>query len=202
MMNTIFRSPVCFGVIFAWIIVPAHSLSAQQARASGYKLDKKVKLGGTGGWDYLEVDPATHRLFISRATHVIVVDPEQGKILGDIPNTQGVHGIALADEFNKGFTTNGKTADSTAFDLPRYRLSATSRPTRIPTRSSTIRFRSGSSPSTEMLTPPLPSTSRQPKRLEQFRSVAGRSSERPTTAGIFLSISRTRARWSNSTPRL
>ncbi len=91
--------------------------AAPQAGGSGYHLIKKVKLGGTGGWDYLEVDPATHRLFISRGTHVIVVDPEQGKIVGDIPDTQGVHGIALADEFNKGFTTNGKTADSTIFDL-------------------------------------------------------------------------------------
>jgi DNA-binding beta-propeller fold protein YncE len=78
---------------------------------------KKVKLGGTGGWDYLEVDPATHRLFISRGTHVVVVDPEQGKIVGDVPDTQGVHGIAIANEFNKGFTTNGRTADSTIFEL-------------------------------------------------------------------------------------
>ncbi len=89
----------------------------QSAGSSGYHLIKKVKLGGAGGWDYLEVDPATHRLFISRGTHVIVVDPEKGTIVGDIPDTQGVHGIALADEFNKGFTTNGKTGDSTIFDL-------------------------------------------------------------------------------------
>jgi DNA-binding beta-propeller fold protein YncE len=90
---------------------------SQSAGASGYHLAKKVRLGGTGGWDYLEVDPATHRLFISRGTHVIVVDPDQGKIIGDILDTQGVHGIALADEFNKGFTTNGRTSDSTMFDL-------------------------------------------------------------------------------------
>ena len=89
----------------------------QSVGSSGYHLIKKVKLGGAGGWDYLEVDPATHRLFISRGTHVIVVDPEKGTIVGDIPDTQGVHGIALADEFNKGFTTNGKTGDSTIFDL-------------------------------------------------------------------------------------
>lgn len=89
----------------------------QSTGASGYHLTKKVKLGGVGGWDYLEVDPATHRLFISRGTHVIVVDPAEGKIIGDIPDTQGVHGIALADEFAKGFTTNGRTADSTIFDL-------------------------------------------------------------------------------------
>jgi DNA-binding beta-propeller fold protein YncE len=90
---------------------------AQSTGPSGYHLIKRVQLGGSGGWDYLEVDPSTHRLFISRGTHVIVVDPEQGKMVGDIPDTQGVHGIALADEFNKGFTTNGRSADSTIFDL-------------------------------------------------------------------------------------
>src|SRR5271154_4283085 len=91
--------------------------AAQSSGSSGYHLVKKVELGGPGGWDYLEVDAATHRLFISRGTHVIVVAPDQGKIVGDFPDTQGVHGIALADEFNKGFTTNGRTADSTMFDL-------------------------------------------------------------------------------------
>jgi len=90
---------------------------SQSAGASGYHLAKKVKLGGTGGWDYLEVDPATHRLFISRGTHFIVVDPDQGKIIGDIPDTQGAHGVAIANEFNKGYTTNGRTSDSTMFDL-------------------------------------------------------------------------------------
>src|SRR6201996_9105515 len=90
---------------------------AQTVGASGYRLEKKVKLGGAGGWDYLEVDPSTHRLFISRATHVIVYDPAQDKVVGDIPDTQGVHGIALADEFNKGFTTNGRATTATMFDL-------------------------------------------------------------------------------------
>src|SRR5277367_6809570 len=100
------------------LIVPVLNTSPPPSvGGSGYHLVKKVNLGGAGGWDYFEVDPATHRLFISRSTHVIVVDPDQGKTIGDIPDTQGVHGIALADEFNKGFTTNGKTADSTIFDL-------------------------------------------------------------------------------------
>ena len=117
-VNAIFRPAVCFGVLLLGLFALAHPVSAQQsAGASGYHLANKVRLGGSGGWDYLEVDPATHRLFISRATHVIVVDPDPGKVVGDIPNTQGVHGIALADEFDKGFTTNGRTGDSTVFDL-------------------------------------------------------------------------------------
>jgi DNA-binding beta-propeller fold protein YncE len=106
-------------VLFLSSVFAVSHVSAGQKSAvgSGYHLIKKVKLGGTGGWDYLEVDPATHHLFISRGTHVIVVDPAQGKIVGDIPDTQGVHGVAIANEFNKGFTTNGRTSDSTIFDL-------------------------------------------------------------------------------------
>lgn len=107
-----------FLLLFSFLLPPVRSAdSPQTAGPSGYHLVKKVKLGGNGGWDYLEVDPATHRLFVSRGTHVIVVDPDQGKIVGDIPDTQGVHGIAIANDFNKGFTTNGRTSDSTMFDL-------------------------------------------------------------------------------------
>lgn len=112
------RCSVTLAVFCLALFTPSHLPAAPQSSgSSGYHLVKKVKLGGSGGWDYLEVDPATHRLFISRGTHVIVVDPEQGKIIGDIPDTKGVHGIAMADEFNRGYTTNGGTSDSTNFDL-------------------------------------------------------------------------------------
>src|SRR5271169_1519661 len=104
-----------FALVLCLLLTPAPS-APQASGSPGYHLVKKMKLGGTGGWDYLEVDPATHRLFISRGTHVIVVDPD-GKLLGDIPDTQGVHGVALADELNKGFTTNGRSSNSTIFDL-------------------------------------------------------------------------------------
>ncbi len=89
----------------------------QSAGASGYHLAKRVKLGGTGGWDYLEVDPATRHLFITRGTHVVVVDVDSEKILGDIQGIQGAHGIAIANEFNKGFITNGRSGEATMFDL-------------------------------------------------------------------------------------
>jgi YVTN family beta-propeller protein len=96
------------------------AVKAQESSAagkSGYHLIKKVKLGGEGGWDYLTVDPASHRLFISRGTHVMVVDADEGKAVGDIPGTQGVHGIALVADMNKGFTSNGKSNTSTVFDM-------------------------------------------------------------------------------------
>ena len=75
------------------------------------------KLGGAGGWDYLVVDTAGQRLFLSRGDHVDVVNTDSGKIVGTIPNTQGVHGIALAEGSNRGYTSNGRADSVTVFDL-------------------------------------------------------------------------------------
>src|SRR5271170_4645186 len=82
-----------------------------------YHLAATHVLGGEGGWDYLSFDQATKHLFISRSTHVMVVDPQTGTVVGDIPNTPGVHGIAVAPELNKGFTSNGKDGSITVFNL-------------------------------------------------------------------------------------
>jgi YVTN family beta-propeller protein len=87
------------------------------AAEPGYHVIKKLPLGGEGGWDYLTVDNAARRLYISRSTHVMVVDLETDKLAGDIPNTSGVHGIAIAEELNRGFTSNGRANTSTIFDL-------------------------------------------------------------------------------------
>src|SRR5437016_10350160 len=78
------------------------------AADSGLHVIKTYKLGGEGGWDYLKLDTDSRRLFISRVTHVIVIDADSGKPAGDIPDTPGVHGIALAPEFSRGFTSNGR----------------------------------------------------------------------------------------------
>jgi DNA-binding beta-propeller fold protein YncE len=75
------------------------------------------KLGGAGGWDYLTLDSSGARLFLSRATRVDVVDTRTGKIIGSIDNTNGVHGIALADDLARGYTSNGKADSVTVFDL-------------------------------------------------------------------------------------
>lgn len=82
-----------------------------------YEVKQKYVLGGEGGWDYLTFDPAGKRLFISRGTHVMVVDPYKGSVIGDIPDTAGVHGIALAQDLGKGFTSNGRDNSVTVFDL-------------------------------------------------------------------------------------
>jgi YVTN family beta-propeller protein len=78
---------------------------------------ERWNLGGDGGWDYLTVDTAKKRLFISRATRVDVVSLESGKIIGSIGETQGVHGIALAPALNRGYTSNGRANSVTVFDL-------------------------------------------------------------------------------------
>src|SRR5579862_8847473 len=103
------------GLIFTVLIV-ALGVHATPPQSSGYHLAKKVVLGGEGGWDYLYADAESHRVFISRGTHTMVVDSD-GKLLGDIANTQGVHGIALAPEFNRGFTSNGRANTVTIFDM-------------------------------------------------------------------------------------
>jgi len=84
---------------------------------SKYEVKQKYVLGGDGGWDYLTFDPAGKRLLISRGTHVMVVDPSKGSVIGDIPDTAGVHGIALAQDLGKGFTSNGRDNTVTVFDL-------------------------------------------------------------------------------------
>jgi DNA-binding beta-propeller fold protein YncE len=83
----------------------------------GYHVIKRLQLGGEGGWDYLTVDSAARRLYISRSTHVMVVDIDTDKVVGDIADTPGVHGIAIAPELNRGFTSNGKANTATIFDL-------------------------------------------------------------------------------------
>ena len=85
--------------------------------AEGYKVVNKIKIGGTGGWDYLSVDPATQRVYASHASMVEVVDTKSGKVVGQITQLHGVHGIALAPELNKGFITNGQSKSVTVFDL-------------------------------------------------------------------------------------
>jgi DNA-binding beta-propeller fold protein YncE len=74
-------------------------------------------LGGEGGWDYLTLDSASRHLYISRGSHVLVIDADSGDPVGEIPDTGGVHGIALAPELSRGFTSNGRESTVTIFDL-------------------------------------------------------------------------------------
>jgi len=101
-------------VAFILLVIAAVATSAF---GTEYKVAKTWKLGGEGGWDYLTADADGHRLFISRATRVMVLDTTSGKQIGEIPDTPGIHGIALAADLGRGFTSNGRDDTVSVFDL-------------------------------------------------------------------------------------
>ena len=84
--------------------------------SSNYSVTHRAQLGAEGGWDYLTVDTGAHRLYLSRGTHVQVVNTDNDSLVGDIPNTLGVHGIALDLASHRGYTSNGRDSSVTIFD--------------------------------------------------------------------------------------
>jgi DNA-binding beta-propeller fold protein YncE len=102
---------------FIFVAMFAAAFAAAAEAPQGYHLIKKVVIGGEGGWDYLIVDPAGRRLYVSRGTKVLAFDADTYAPVGEIPNTDGVHGIAVAHEFGRGFTSNGRAGTVTIFDL-------------------------------------------------------------------------------------
>jgi DNA-binding beta-propeller fold protein YncE len=114
------QSPIVIAT--AILSVAASLLLVDTAQAvppgpTGYHVVKTIPVGGPGKWDYCVVDSAGRRLYVSHSTHVVVLDADSGAIVGDIPNTLGVHGIALAPDLGRGFTSNGKANTVTIFDL-------------------------------------------------------------------------------------
>jgi DNA-binding beta-propeller fold protein YncE len=106
--------------IAGMIVLGSSVLLSAQPPPSQFKIAHRFKLGGEGAWDYIAVDEATGRLFVSHGSAVQVVDGKTGEVVGTIPNTRGVHGIAIAADLNKGFTSNGKDSSITIFDLKAY----------------------------------------------------------------------------------
>lgn len=100
-----------YTVLAAAAVMAPVALAAQSFTVHKYTID------GEGGTDYLTADPATGRVFVSRSTHVMVVDGATGKVVGDITDTPRMHGIALAQKWNHGFTTNAGDSTVTMFDL-------------------------------------------------------------------------------------
>jgi DNA-binding beta-propeller fold protein YncE len=119
-MEVHMRKLLALAVVLPFALLP-YVLSA----ASGYHILNEIKIGGDGGWDYLIVDSAARRLYVSHATHVVVVDVDRNAVVGDIPDTPGVHGIALAPELNKGFISNGRGNNVTIFDLKTLKATGT-----------------------------------------------------------------------------
>ena len=92
---------------------------------AGYRLIRKIHLGGSGWWDYMKVDGPRRHLFIARATRVLVLNVDTGKLVATIPHTLGVHGIALAPELNRGFISDGGANQVTVFNLRTLKTIAT-----------------------------------------------------------------------------
>jgi YVTN family beta-propeller protein len=106
-------APIIF--LVAYILSTAVAFGQVKLNPSGYKLVDTIMIGGEGGWDILIADSRNHRLYVSHGTHVVVIDTAADKVVGDIPKTNGVHGIAFSPEY--GFTTNGRDNTVTMFSL-------------------------------------------------------------------------------------
>src|SRR5664279_2145017 len=100
----------------AAMLVAAVVSASQPARAQTFHVVES-NIGGDGGTDYLTAEPGTGRVFVSRGTHIMVIDGNTGKVIGDIPDAPRNHGIALAPKSNHGFTTNGGDSTVSMFDL-------------------------------------------------------------------------------------
>ena len=96
-----------------FLVIAAAAIAAPPA----YKVTGKIKIGGPGRWDYVYIDSANHRLYVSHGTQTEVVDTATEKVVGTIMGTGGVHGIAIANDLNRGFTSDGTDNDVTIFDL-------------------------------------------------------------------------------------
>jgi YVTN family beta-propeller protein len=104
----------------AFVLLAALTVAVPQVAESadgGYRVTKTLAIGGDDGWDYVGLDSAARRVYVSHGTHVVVLDADSGKVVGDIPDTQGVHGIAIAADAGRGFTSNGRANTVTVFDL-------------------------------------------------------------------------------------
>lgn len=106
-----------FSFALSCLMLAGFSMSFSQVSQSKYTISNKIHLEGDGGWDYLSVDESASRLYISHGTIVQVVDLTTNKLFGTIPDTKGVHGIAIARDLGKGFISNGRDSSVTIFTL-------------------------------------------------------------------------------------
>jgi DNA-binding beta-propeller fold protein YncE len=89
------------------LVMPSIFRAAPQD--SGYRVLRTIHLGGAGNWDYVTVDADARRVYIPRSTHIMVIDEDSGKLVGDITGMNGLHGVAIASEFSRGFVTGNKS---------------------------------------------------------------------------------------------
>jgi DNA-binding beta-propeller fold protein YncE len=98
------------GILGATSLTPA-------ARAADYKFFKEIQVGGDGGWDYLTVDEAGRRLYVSHGAKVVVIDIDKDAVAGEIADTPGVHGFAVARDLGRGFSSKRREGKSSGVDL-------------------------------------------------------------------------------------
>lgn len=117
--------PLVTAVLASLACLAVAPTMAADTASSSLAVTHRLKLGGTGGWDYLNFDAQRRHLFVSRGDRVLVIDVDQDKQIGTISNTNGVHGIATAQDLHRGFTSNGKDDAVTVFDLDTLKTVAT-----------------------------------------------------------------------------
>lgn len=104
------------------VLITVASAFAADADSAQFKVVNKFSLQGSGRWDYLYVDGQARRIYMARATHFAVLDADSGAVVGDIPETPGAHGVALAPDLGVGFATAGGENKVTVFDLKTFKV--------------------------------------------------------------------------------
>jgi DNA-binding beta-propeller fold protein YncE len=112
-MNTFLRGSCRSLVFVAFVLLPASVACAD----STYHLLKEITVGGEGGWDYLASDDAAHRLYVAHGVKIVVIDTEKDAVVGEITDTPGVHGFAIAPDLQRGFSSNGREGKAGIVDL-------------------------------------------------------------------------------------
>jgi len=109
-----------YRISIALTFVAAAALRSQSPAA--YHISRTYPLGGDGSWDYVVPDPSHHRVFIGRQNRVMVVDTNDGKLLGEVTGISGAHGTAIAEKTGHGFATSGNDSSVVMFDLATYKV--------------------------------------------------------------------------------
>lgn len=117
MNRKLFFATAALTILAVGALAAKQITAAPPASPSAYHVIKSIPIPGDTGWDYLFVDSDARRVYVSRGTHVVVLDSDTYAIVGDIADTQGVHGIAVARDLGRGFTSNGRANTATIFDL-------------------------------------------------------------------------------------
>ncbi|MGH9760931.1 MAG: YncE family protein, partial [Blastocatellia bacterium] len=115
-------SKIAAGLVVSLGVLLAGSQSLSAQSSPSYRITHTYVLGGEGRWDYVIPDPPHHRLFIGRQNRVMVVDENDGKLLGEVTGINGAHGVAVAQSTGHGFATCGNDGSVAMFDLKTYKV--------------------------------------------------------------------------------